>query len=107
MIGNGSNTGMALNKISLFGKVEGPNFFVPSKNSAFCVCRKRTRDEFPEEQMIYQKRHKIYEFPTFCDNYITSKSSVTSFTSKYTEDTEIIIESHQAPLEESKTENDR
>lgn len=107
MIGNGLNTGMAFNKISPFGKVDGPNLLVQSKNSAFCIWRKRTRDEFPEEQVIDQKRHKIYEFPTFGENYITSKSSVTSFTSKYTEDTEIMVKSHKTPLEESKTDSDK
>ena len=107
MIDYGINTGMALNKNILFGKVEGPKLLVPSKNSAFCIWRKRTRDGFDEEQVVYQKRHKLYEFPTSKNRHITSKSSATSFTSKFTEESEILIETQKIQVEDNKSENDK
>lgn len=76
MIDKEFDTGMTLNKYPFLTKARGPKNLSISKNSAFCILRKRTRDELPYEDNSEFKLVKLWEYPTTnWENSIISKSS--------------------------------
>lgn len=75
------NTGMTLIYDFQARSPLGPKSLVPSKNSAFCIHRKRTRDELSFEEVRTYKLQKIRN-EWWDDNTISSNSSITSLPPK-------------------------
>lgn len=97
------NTGMTFNTTWMCYSPTGPNQLIPSKNTAFCIHRKRTRDEFPSEELVKCKRPMYSEYP---DDYtISSASSITSLPPKALKFPESSVEA-QPEQEEGQKESE-